>query len=181
MQTILSKKKILFVIEIISIVFLCVGFANAASAVKSIGNSRTSVDENKMTINISFPIEGGVIYGDVIGSPITIYADVDSPNGIKEVRITNGINQSLCWVAIGHGFICQNPWQTGRNTIKITAYDNSGNVVSQTRNYSLVIGQNPPMTISTTPQNTPLSGFGFPLGISSVLISILIIKRRTRK
>lgn len=104
-----------------------------------------SADEEEFTLNITFPKEGGNIYGDTIGFPVSIYADVNSPKGIKEVRITNGINQSLCRTVAGQGFLCQNPWQTGRNTITITAYDNLGKVVSQTRNYTLIIGQHPPL------------------------------------
>ncbi len=130
-----------------------------------------SADEKIITLNITFPKEESVIYGDVIGSPIYIYTEIESPNGIKEVWITNGINQSSCRAENGHKFFCQNPWKEGRNTIKITAYDNSGNVVSQMRNYSLFIGQQPPPTMTTSHQNTSTPGFGLLVCICSILFT----------
>ena len=132
-------------------------------------------DEKNFSINITSLKEGDVIYGDVIGFPITIYADINSPHGIQEVIITNGINQSSCRADIDQKFFCRNPWKEGKNTIEIIAYDSSGNTVSQTLSYFLVIGQQPPPITVTSTQNTTLPGFEFFLSLCSILITVSAI------
>jgi hypothetical protein len=82
-------------------------------------------DVKNFTLNITSPEKGGVGYTDVFGTPITVEVEVNSPSGIKDVIITNGINQNICRIAFENRYICPSPWQTGRNSNKITAPDNS--------------------------------------------------------
>jgi hypothetical protein len=62
-----------------------------------------------ISLTITAPEEGGVIYSDVIGSPSSIYVDSHSSNGVNKIAILNGINESSCEKRSGNVYVCENP------------------------------------------------------------------------
>lgn len=98
-----------------------------------------SADEINITINITSPEEGDRIYYDVVPAYIAIQGTIDAPRGIKNVSITNGENDTYGEVVCGsnlgtHYDISCEILITNHVTIIVT--DNSGFVVSETRNFT---------------------------------------------
>jgi hypothetical protein len=139
----------------------------------------SAVNSDNISLTISNPEEGGVFYSDAIGTPTYLYLDSYSPNGIHEVTISNGVNKSSCQNRSGNLFVCENPWQGGLNSVTIIAIDNFGESISRTRNYTVVVGLQPPPIRSQTPHKTPTPGFGFSIGIIALFIgfSSILIKK----
>lgn len=130
---------------------------------------------NDITIIITSPEEEGIIYGDAIGSQIPIYVKITSLNIIKNVTISNRINQSACRKNKENDYVCNNPWHEGLNSVNVTAIDVAGNSHSITRNYSLVIGYLPPPSEEPTSAITQSPGFAGCVCITGLFIGVFLI------
>ncbi|MFA5268254.1 MAG: carboxypeptidase-like regulatory domain-containing protein [Methanoregula sp.] len=159
----LNKTGIVF---FLTLMFVAGIIVPVVSATEPVGINETANSGKNITLNITIPAEGGVIYNDIGGSPDTIFVDVDSPYGIREVSITNGIDQSLCKKNIDHAYFCKNLADQGKNSIKVTAIDNSGHIAIETRNYFNVAG--PPGPVSVLVHGNVIDEKGQPVPDASV-------------
>ena len=97
-----------------------------------------SADEKNITINITSPEEGDIIFYDVVPAYLKVQGTIDTPQGIQNVSMTNGMNASgynevICGRNLGtHYEISCQILITDHVTVKVI--DNSGFVVSKTRN-----------------------------------------------
>ncbi len=112
-----------------------------------------SADEKNITINITSPEEGDIIYYDVVPAYIAVQGTIDASQGIRNVSITNGLNDTYGVVVCGndlgiHYDILCKILITNHVTIVVT--DNSGFVISETRNFTSYAGPPGPGTIWVT-------------------------------
>ncbi len=109
-----------------------------------------SADEKNITINITSPEEGDIIFYDVVPAYLEVQGTIDTPQGIRNVSITNGLTDNYGEVVCGsnlgthYNISCK---ILITNHVTITVTDNSGFVVSKTRNFSSYAGPPPPGTI----------------------------------
>ena len=104
---------------------------------------KVSADEKNITINITSPEEGDIIYYDVVPAYIAVQGTIDASQGIRNVSITNGLNDTYGVVVCGkdlgiHYDILCKILITNHVTIVVT--DNSGFVISETRNFTSYAG-----------------------------------------
>jgi hypothetical protein len=112
-----------------------------------------SADEKNITINITSPEEGDIIFYDVVPAYIAVQGTIDAPQGIRNVSITNGLNDSYGEVVCGsnlgtHYDISCKILITDHVTITVT--DESGFVASERRKFTSYAGPPPPGTIWVT-------------------------------
>ena len=112
-----------------------------------------SADEKNITLNITSPEEGDIIYYDVVPAYIAVQGTIDASQGIRNVSITNGLNDTYGEVVCGnnlgiHYDISCKILITNHVTIIVT--DNSGFVISETRNFTSYGGPPGPGTIWVT-------------------------------
>jgi hypothetical protein len=126
-------------------VFLIVSLLSVMAIVPMV----SAVGKN-ITINITSPEEEDVIFYDVVPAYIEVQGTIDAPLGIRNVSIMNGLTDTYGEVVCGsnwgtHYDISCKILITDHITIKVT--DNSGFVVSETRNFTSYAGPPPPGTI----------------------------------
>jgi len=98
-----------------------------------------SADEKNITINITSPEEGDIIFYDVVPAYISVQGTIDTPDGIRNVSITNGLNDTYGAVVCGsnlgtHFDISCKILITDHVTVIVT--DNSGFVASERINFT---------------------------------------------
>jgi len=113
-----------------------------------------SADEKNITINITYPEEGDTFYNDVQPAFIFVQGIIDAPQGIRNVSITNGVNES------GYGeVICGGNYSTHfdlsckifmTDHVTITVEDKLGFIGTERRNFTNYGGPPPPGTIWVT-------------------------------
>jgi hypothetical protein len=96
-------------------------------------------DEKNISINITSPEEGDVIFYDVVPAYIEVHGTIDAPGGIRNISITNGLNDSygevVCGTYLGtHYDISCKILITDHVTLTVT--DDSGSVASERRNFT---------------------------------------------
>jgi len=174
----LNKTGIVF---FITLMFIAGIIVPVVSAVESNVNNRDVLDASIISMNITSPTEGEVGYTDIVGGPATSFVEVSSIHGIKEVLISNEKNQSVCQNDFGNRYVCEiSSWKIGKNSVTITATDNSGKTISKTRNFSIVGGQMPPPKVTPSPINTQLPGFSFSMGIIGLVIGLIVLFIKNR-
>lgn len=155
---------------------LCIAFVTS---------STPAVGEKELNLNITSPREGEVYrVGDAIPRyiPISVLGVIDARYGIQNITISNGIRETTCGFTPGNHseILCDMKLDLSVSQISITALDKQGNTVRIVRNYSLEINQLAPSKTTNilTPENPSVSGFGFPVGICSLLIGLLLLTVR---
>ena len=138
-----KKGTILLILFIV--VILIIPLVSAASTTTE--NIAKGGDNKNITIRIYQPKEGSVYYNDVTGLPDVVQGEIDAINGIRNVTITSGHDLVVCGNNSGThlNLFCDIP----RNYIEkqryeITVFDNQGDVVSVTRNFTLIGSMPPP-------------------------------------
>jgi hypothetical protein len=96
-------------------------------------------DEKNITINITSPEEGEIIFYDVVLAYIAVQGTIDAPHGIRNVSMTNGLNDTYGDVVCGskwgpHYDISCKILITDHVTVIVT--DNSGFVASERINFT---------------------------------------------
>ena len=107
-----------------------------------------NADEKNISINITAPEEGDIIYYDVVPAYIEVQGTIDASQGIRNVSITNGLNDTYGVVVCGndlgihYDILCK---ILITNHVTIVVIDNSGFVISETRNFTSYAG--PPVQV----------------------------------
>lgn len=111
-----------------------------------------SADEKNIRINITSPEEGDIFYIDVVPAFVSVQGTIDSPQGIRNVSITNGADLAICGSNYGIHFeiLCDVPCYSNTDHITVSVIDNVGNSASVTRNFTRYTGPPPPGTIWVT-------------------------------
>jgi hypothetical protein len=98
-----------------------------------------NADEKNITISITSPEEGDIIFYDVIPAHIVVQGTIDAPRGIQNVSISNGLIESgygevICGSNYGTHFdLSCEIFMTDHITVTVT--DTSGFVTSVSRNF----------------------------------------------
>ncbi len=144
-------------------------------AMLAFGAMVSAEDSQNITLKITFPEEGGVIYGDVIGSPASINVEITSFFAINEVIISNGKNQSSCNYVRGNQYLCSDPWHEGSRNVTVTVVDILGDYKSINRTYTLFAGQLPPPVINSTSPTPQSSGFENYMSITGLIAGLFLV------
>lgn len=155
----------IIVLGLIIIPATCAGF--------STGNNPT-VDKN-ISLNITSPPEGDTVYIDVVPPQVVIEGEVTVSHNLKALKIKTGSGETDC--EIKTQIACEIPVSSGNNKITITAIDDQGNAVTETRNLTVRIGLPPPSEISLSGKILDPSGNPVP-GASVLAESVLELDGR---
>jgi len=114
-----------------------------------------------ISLDISFPYEGETCYIDVVPPHIVVTGVAGGSYPLKSVVITTGADEVTCEST--KQIACTVPVSPGNNRITITALDDRGNTVTETRNLTVRIGLPPPAEISISgrvldPAGNPVPG-----------------------
>ncbi|MDD1727903.1 MAG: hypothetical protein LUQ50_02390 [Methanospirillum sp.] len=132
------------------LVFLCIGMAVALAGAQNVTLSESSPG-NPISIDLSYPEEGDVVYFDVVPAYLTVEGKIFAREGIRNITITNGVNSVECDKNYGtyYNLSCKFPLHlsmTNHTTIIVT--DMLGNSASETRNFTTYGGIPPPDAVA---------------------------------
>lgn len=140
-------------ITVLVVILAFLAFVPAGCSGLSNGNFGTVVGEKEIRLNITSPEDEDIIYFDVVPAYITVHGTIDASQGIRNVSITNGLNDTYGEVVCGSNYGTHLEISCEiliTDHVTIIATDNSGFVVSETRNFTSHAGPPGPGTIWVT-------------------------------
>lgn len=145
------------------------------AACMGIPAAESSGNAGDISLDISFPHEGETCYIDVVPPHVVVTGVVEGVYALKSVAITIGADTVTC--ENSKQIACTIPVSPGNNQITITAIDDRGNMVTETRNLTVRIGLPPPAEISISGRVLDPSGNPVP-GASVLAESVLDLDGR---
>lgn len=130
---------------------------------------------SNISLNISSPHEGDTCYIDVVPPHVVVTGEAAGVYPLKSVIITTGAGEVACENTMQ--IACTVPVSPGNNQIMITALDDRGNTVTETRNLTVRIGLPPPAEISISGKVLDPAGNPIP-GVSVLAESVLELDGR---
>jgi len=127
----------------------------AGNLILTVINEHPPPVEDPITINITSPREGEVIWIDVVPPHVAVVGEVHAPAGLHNVVVRSGTGEVSC--GNRPEFACSVPVSAGENTITVVA-DTHGPLAEKTVNVTVRIGLPPPPAIAVSGRVTDATG-----------------------
>jgi hypothetical protein len=147
-QLISSRRRFLrlfLTINLFLIIILLFPITSEATADTIHNESGTNPENSMMKLTISFPDNNRVIWINVLPPDIYLRGEVRTSGTVSSIVVTSDAGNTSCGNQTLFG--CTIPVNCGDNVITVTASDNTGATVSETRNFTVNIGLPPPQEI----------------------------------
>lgn len=155
-------------IDLVLIIMLLIPIISVADAGTIRNDSGTNPENRAMTLTISFPENNRVIWIDVVPPDIYLRGEIRTSGTVSSIIATSDAGNTSCGNQTLFG--CTIPVKCGNNTITVTASDNTGATVSETRNFTVNIGLPPPQEITIIGYVRSADGLPMP-GASVTVVS----------
>ena len=130
-------------------------FGKAGELILTVINEHPPPVEDPITINITSPREGEMVWIDVVPPHVAVVGEVHAPAGLHSVVVRSGTGEVSC--GNRPEFACSVPVSAGENTITVVA-DTHGPLAEKTVNVTVRIGLPPPPAIAVSGRVTDAGG-----------------------
>jgi len=127
----------------------------AGNLILTVINEHPPPIQDPITIDITSPREGEVIWIDVVPPHVAVVGEVHAPAGLHNVVVRSGTGEVSC--GNRPEFACSVPVSAGENTITVVA-DTHGPLAEKTVNVTVRIGLPPPPAIAVSGRVTDATG-----------------------